>query len=345
MSLQQPPGRGNGLPLEPGDGHLIQSNHEIRIVMPTNAVHDLQVASEVPIVTFWKAIKFSWRNLWNDQRSPDPVVGENHDHEVLPTPLQTWMALNVYPRVTPARILWFLLGSVCFHCALVTFFETKYYTTTIAGYSTTVVRVTFRWMLEIAHTVALAFLLFTGFYNNASERYRRHFLIKSIGDFLLMLGACFLILKIGTMHVLSPIGPPSSDYAVRAHPSMAANYGLLILTCQLLTVDALSIINLLRPGHHYFIFEVSTTGTMHLTLEFLMHGPPHYLGAFSVLFSFIILVIKNFLWRKIVVNGQVPVTRQQTGLAALVPRDVVNGQAPVTEQQTGLAALVPRDVP
>lgn len=328
MSRQQPPERRNGLPLEPGDGHLIQSNHEISVnVMPNG-----QVAPDDPIPTFWQAIKFSWRNLWNDHRSSDPVVGENHDHEVRPTPLiQTWMALNVYPRVTPVRIFWFLLGSVSFHCALVSFFETRYYTTTIAGCSTTVVRVAFRWMLEIAHTVALAFLLFTGFYNmNACERYRHHFLIKSVRDFLVMLGTCFLILKIGTMHdVLSSIGPPSSlpceasDHAVPPQPLMAPNYGLLILTCHLLTVDALSIINLLRPGHHYYIFEVLMTLTMHLTtLELLMNGPPYYLGAFSGLFSFIIIVIKNFLWRNVVVNAQAaPFNQQQTGLA-LDPRDV-----------------------
>lgn len=243
------------------------------------------------------------------------LAGENHDQEVLPTPLQRWMALNVYPQVTPTRIWWFILGSISFRCALVTCYETQCYTTIVGCSSSTVVlvRVIFRWVLEIVHTVALAFLLFTGFHNNpSSERWRQyHFLIKSVRDFGVMLGACFLILKIiGTIHVpVSSINvpPPSSlrcEAAAHAFPqpsSMAPNHGL-ILTCVLLTLDALSIINLLRPGHHYYIFEVSITLAMHLTLELLVNGPEdpyHDLGVFSGLFIFIIIIIKNFIWRNV----------------------------------------------
>ncbi|KAB1222364.1 hypothetical protein CJ030_MR2G025508 [Morella rubra] len=90
-----------------------------------------------------------------------------------------------------------------------------------------------------------------------------------------------------------------------------------VVTCAFLSLDALCVINLLGPGHHYYIFEVTTTFTMHWSLE-LLNGRP-YASGFAASFIFVIIVFKNFVWRN-AVNEQAPVDQQPT--LALVPLDI-----------------------
>ena len=277
---------------EPGEGH---HHHP-----PWNG-HDvhLHVPPDMPIITFWEAVNYSWRNLWGGygQQAADQV------DQTLPGPLQIWWALHVHPRVTLARSFWFLLGSVSFLFSLVTFSETQYYISTI-GARGPVARVSFFCMIVLTHTIALVCLLFFGFFNAACERYRHHFLIKSVGDFLVMFGVCLLLLKLKIRQdqiiPANAMAPYDHDHHRRIRFSEVAG----VVTSALITVDALSIINLLRPGHHYFIFEVTTTLTMHVSLELLILNKCPYLGAFAALFIFLITVVKNFIWRNIVVNGQ-----------------------------------------
>lgn len=73
MNLQQPPEPRNGLPVELVGEQL----NEIRVIIPNDDQVPLQVAFEVPTVTFWQAIKFAWLNLWNHQSSTGQVVGEH----------------------------------------------------------------------------------------------------------------------------------------------------------------------------------------------------------------------------------------------------------------------------
>jgi hypothetical protein len=217
---------------------------------------------------------------------------------------------NRTQMVTPIRIFWFLLSSASFLCALVAFSKTHFYKSTIQWHGS-VVSVIFFCVIITTHMVTLISLSFFGFCNVACERYRQHFLIKSVGDFLVMFLECSLVLAIGHRH-LNLVSPPEAappsllPYYLGASTSNAAPYPMMapydqttrfsevagLVTCAFLTVDSLSIINLLRPGHHYSIFEAMSTMTMHMSLELLNMCP--YLSAFVASFIFLILVVKNF---------------------------------------------------
>ena len=131
-------------------------------------------------------------------------------------------------------------------------------------------------------------------------------MFKSIGDFIIMFGLCFLTSETGRK-LMSPFEAP---YPVRPtyHQKIKFSEIAGVVTSLLLTVDALSIINLLRPGHHYFIFEVTATLTMHLSMDLLLNWNP-FQGSFVVSIIFVIVVFKNFIWRN-VVNGQPPMNHQ-----------------------------------
>ena len=260
-----------------------------------NEVHD-----EMATVTFWQAVQYWWRNFWN-QQAPQ-VEGDDHLHDhVRPTPLERWFTINVHPRVTPVRVFWFLLGLISSLCALSTFTATQFYLLKIVGHGSVVC------MVAILHTVALLCLLLFGFFNAACERYRKHFMFKSIGDFIIMFGLCFLTSETGRK-LMSPFEAP---YPVRPIYHQKKKFSEIagVVTSLLLTVDALSIINLLKPGHHYFIFEVTATLTLHLSLDLLLNRNLFY-GAFAVSLIFLIVVFKNIIWRN-VVDRQVPVNQQR----------------------------------
>nr|POE97474.1 hypothetical protein CFP56_05469 [Quercus suber] len=240
------------VPPEPGDTHNASWS------VP-NEVHD-----DMPTVTFWQAVQYWWRNLWNQQA----------------------------PQVE---------GLISSLCALSTFTATPFYLLKIGGHVSVV------FMVAILHTVALQCLLLFGFFNAACERYRKHFMFKSVGDFIIMFGLCFLTSEIGRK-LMSPFEAP---YPVKPtyHQKIKFSEIAGVVTSLLFTVDALSIINLLKPGHHYFIFEVTATLTMDLSLDLLLNRKLFY-GAFAVSLIFLIVVFKNFIWRN-VVNGQVPVNQQR----------------------------------
>jgi hypothetical protein len=277
MNPDQLPARPMNVPPEPGDGHHPPWN--IRRDVLASQVLYLQVPPNVPVTTFWEAVHLSWRNLWGGQQAPDEQVDR-----------------NVHPQVTPVRRFWFIVGSVSFLCALHAFSATQYYTLTI-GARGRVARVAFFCTAVIIHTIALVSLLFFGFCDAACERYRHYFLIKSVGDFLVMFGSCLLLLKIrhNSQIIIPAMAPYDHDRCIRF--SEVAG----VVTSALITLDALSIINLLRPGHHYFMFEVTTTLTMHFALELLINRRPYnYIGAFAALLIFVIIVVKNFIWRNVV---------------------------------------------
>ena len=122
-----------------------------------------------------------------------------------------------------------------------------------------------------------------------------------------MFGLCFLTSETGRK-LMSPFEAP---YPVKPtyHQKIKFSEIAGVVTSLLFTVDALSIINLLKPGHHYFIFEVTATLTMHWSLDLPLNRNLFY-GAFAVSLIFLIVVFKNFIWRN-VVNGQVPVNQQR----------------------------------
>ena len=88
-----------------------------------------------------------------------------------------------------------------------------------------------------------------------------------------------------------------------------------LATCGLLTVDALCMVNLLDPGHHYALLEATATLTLRLGLAGTI-----YLRIPAAAFVLVIVVIKNFLWRHIS-HAQAP-TNQIHPVAVVAPEGV-----------------------
>ncbi|KAB1222365.1 hypothetical protein CJ030_MR2G025507 [Morella rubra] len=310
MNSQLRHGRPRNVPPEPGDGPQYHTASSRTSIVQPNEVHLRIVPYNMPRITFRQAMQFWWRDLWNQQARPR-VEGDHGLDQVLSSPLQIWWALNVCPRLTPVRIFWFLLGNVSFVFARGAFSYTQFYKSTIGGRGSVVGLAVLSFLVTI-HFLVLALILLCGICDSACDRYRHHFLMKSVGDFLVMFGACLLLLIIGH----NPTIP--SELVPAMAPSDDIRFSEIagVVTCALLSLDALCIINLLGPGHHYYIFEVTTMFTMHWSLELLNRRP--YPGAFAASFIFVIIVFKNFVWRH-AVNEQAPPNQQQT--LPLVPLD------------------------
>ena len=131
--------------------------------------------------------------------------------------------------------------------------------------------------VAVVHFLFVIFLLFFSFFTSAYEKFKNHFFLKSLGEFVVMRIMSLLISGIEQKHHQDG----SSEVAAW-------------LTCAFLTIDSLCIIILLKPGHHYSLLDATLTLTLHLGLE----GEGIY--AFTAdAFVFVIMVIKNFLWHHI----------------------------------------------
>ncbi|GMN54717.1 hypothetical protein TIFTF001_023830 [Ficus carica] len=218
-------------------------------------------------------------------------------------------------RITPLRIFWFILSHITFYLALFCASKkTKLYvseTTTATAdvadqcyYFHTVVFYT----AMIVHEVFLFGLLLSphGVLEAAFRGYCGHFLWKSVGEVMLMIAASFLLVKETNMSQGRESGSGSG------HHYGVSEVAMLLSTYVLLTVDALCIMNLLRPGHHYSIFEVVAALTVHLSLKLQHHYLP-VLCWFVVFVVFLIIIVKNYLWRN-------------AGLVAAVPPANIAGQ-------------------
>ncbi|KAI4300645.1 hypothetical protein L6164_033998 [Bauhinia variegata] len=205
----------------------------------------------------------------NPQMQPKLDLDSGHayqsDHNIAsPTPPKIRFDQNVYPLVTPRRI-WFLSVSlISFLLAYGSLMETEFYKSTIGGSSSNHARPLLFCVAAIGHTLWLIFLFYFSFCSSAYHRYRNHYLLKSLGELLVMLIVSVLILGIGHKHQELEI----------ASTAASGSY--------------------FEPGHHYSLLEATATLTLHLGLV-----GTFYLGIFAVGFIFGILVIKNYLWRHI----------------------------------------------
>lgn len=146
--------------------------------------------------------------------------------------------------------------------------ETELYKTHVSGGHNHASLVVFA--VIVVHFLLVFFLLFFSFFTSAYERFKNHFFLKSIGEFIVMRVMSLLISGIEQKHQ-----DGCSEW----------------LTCAFLTIDSLCIIILLKPGHNYSLLDAFLTLTLHLGLE----GEGIY--AFTAdAFVFVIMAIKNFLW-------------------------------------------------
>ncbi|KAJ1419947.1 hypothetical protein SESBI_14691 [Sesbania bispinosa] len=127
----------------------------------------------------------------------------------------------------------------------------------------------------------------------ALKSHRCHYLLKSIGEYVVKLLVVLLIIEIGDNH---PVGQHHAPILtkVTSFNGTKLDYSEIaeLATWCFLTVDALSIIGLLSPGHHYTLLEAVVTLTLHLGLA----RGSHY-GILAAIFVLVIVVIKNFLWQ------------------------------------------------
>lgn len=200
--------------------------------------------------------------------------------------------------------MWFSVGLISFLCALYQFIQSE---TGVANVGcASIARFAFYCTAAALFTAVLVFILFTNYCNIACEMYREHFLLKSVGDFLIMSAECFLLklknsgVDSGTVFALfcrgdsmAPAAAPCAPMGAAAPMTPFSSEIADLLVCVFLTVTALSLIHILSPGHHYSIFEVTTTLTMHLSMELLYSHP--YISAATTSFVFLIIFLKNFL--------------------------------------------------
>jgi len=208
-------------------------------------------------ITFRHVLRYYWK-------------GVNHNI-AYPTPPQIWLAQNVYPLMTPMRILCFIVSLISFMLACCFFMETELYTTHVSGGHNHALLVVFS--VIVVHFLFVFFLLFFSLFTSAYERFNSHFFLKSIGEFIVMWLMSLLISGIEQKHQ-----DGSSDLAEW-------------VTCAFLTIDSLCIIILLKPGHSYSLLDATLTLTLHLGLE------AQGIYAFTAdAFVFVMMAIKNFLW-------------------------------------------------
>nr|POF20157.1 hypothetical protein CFP56_56846 [Quercus suber] len=127
------------------------------------------------------------------------------------------------------------------------------------------------------------------------ENYKGCFILKSCGGYLVMFTICFLSSGTGLQYLgLSSDGTaPNPAVAVAPYRSQAFSEIAGLLASALLTVNALSIIILLRPAKYNTIFEVAATLTLESAMALLYMYP--YVTVAAAVFIMAVTILKNFL--------------------------------------------------
>lgn len=218
------------------------------------------------------------------------------------TILHLWFTQNVYPLITPKRILYFLLSHITFLLAYAAFTQTELYHSYINHYDHHHDNAThqIRPMLFLIaafgiHTTCLIFFMFFSFIYVTFQKCRYHYLIKSLGEYLDKFFMVFLMLQIAINHYMVQAAQLCQAAPSPKPVSMNHNYSQLaaLATVCFLTIDAFSIVALLEPSHHYTLLESTLTLTLHLGLTMA----PNYFRVPSAVFVFVIVVVKNYVWR------------------------------------------------
>ena len=235
-------------------------------------------------VIFSQVLHYWWNNL----------IQNNHNIRN-PTPPQLWFAQNVHPLVTPMRIFWFSMSLVIFLIAYGLFMQTDFYKSVTGHGGHTHLQLFFLAATGTGHTVWLICLLFFSFCSASHEKYKHHYLLKSIVEFMVML----LVLSDSGNRTQTSWGGWRCCYF--CNKIILWWQTEIFWRCWIVDMwishhwYALCVINLLEPGHHYSVFEATAALTLHLGLV----GGSYLSKAAVCLFIFVILAIKNFLWRNV----------------------------------------------
>ncbi|KAM4080219.1 hypothetical protein ACB094_09G175400 [Castanea mollissima] len=201
---------------------------------------------------------------------------------------------NRSTQVSCCRRFWLFLGLVSFLCALGIFTESQFYAYTI-GIHGTYAHIIY-YVVGATLSSAIQVLLIQPDYCKAFlEVYERWFILKSCGGYLFMFTICFLSSGTGLTYLghSSDETSPSRAVAVTPYRSQAFSEIAGLLASALLTVNALSIIILLRPAEHNAFFEVTAALTMESAIALLYKHPN--LTVAAAVFIFAMTLWKDFL--------------------------------------------------
>ena len=211
---------------------------------------------------------------------------------------------NTPTKVSRGRRFWLCIGLASFLCALGIFTESQFYAYTIG------IRGPYAHIIYVVVGVTLSsvvqvLLILPGCCKAFLEMYKRCFILKSCGAYLVMFAVCFLSSGTGLQYLgLSSDGTaPSPAVAVALAPYRSQAFSEIagLLASALLTVNALSIIILLRPAQHNTFFEVAATLTLSSAMALLYKYP--YVSAAAAVFVMAMTLMKNFLCRDKVVKA------------------------------------------
>ena len=211
---------------------------------------------------------------------------------------------NSNTQVSWGRRFWLFIGLASFVCALGIFTESQFYAYTIG------IRGPYAHIIYVVVGVTLSsvvqvLLIHPGCCKAFLKMYKGCFIVKSCGGYFVMFTICFLSSGTGLQYLgLSSDGTaPSPAVAVALAPYRSQAFSEIagLLASALLTVNALSIIILLRPAQHNTIFEVAAT----LTLTSAMASLYKYLSVTvaAAVFVMAMTLLKNFLCRDQVVKA------------------------------------------
>ena len=211
---------------------------------------------------------------------------------------------NTPTKVSRGRRFWLCIGLASFLCALGIFTESQFYAYTI-GIHGTYAHIIYYFVGVTLSSAIQVLLIHPGCCKAFLEVYKRCFILKSCGGYFVMFTICFLSSGTGLQFLgLSSDGTaPNPAVAVALAPYRSRAFSEIagLLASALLTVNALSIIILLRPAEHNTIFEVAATLTLESAMALLYKYP--WVTVAAAVFIMAMTLLKNFLCRDQVVKA------------------------------------------
>ena len=228
----------------------------------------------------------------------NPISIEARSDQLLPitmcTPNASSVNSNTLTQVSWGQRFCLFIGLVSFLFALGIFTESQFYAYTI-GIHGTYAHIIYYFVGVTLSSAIQVLLIHPGCCKAFLEVYKRCFILKSCGGYFVMFTICFLSSGTGLQFLgLSSHGTaPSPAVAVAPYRSQTFSEIAGLLASALLTVNALSIIILLRPAEHNTIFEVAATLTLESAMALLYKYP--YVTVAAAVFIMAMTLLKNFL--------------------------------------------------
>ena len=246
----------------------------------------------------------------------NPVSMKPPSDQLLPTRVEHSTVLNITmatpnahsansnTQVSWDRRFWLFIGLVSFLCALSIFTESQFYAYTI-GIHGTYAHIIYYFVGVTLSAAIQVLLIHPGCCTAFLENYKGCFILKSCGGYFVMFTICFLSSGTGLQFLgLSSDGTaPNPAVAVALAPYRSRAFSEIagLLASALLTVNALSIIILLRPAKYNTIFEVAATLTLESAMALLYKYP--FVTVAAAVFIMAMTLLKNFLCRDQVVKA------------------------------------------